>query len=72
MNATLPAGIKALDSTSIGGLENYNATVAITQESQGGVASTEVLRIDVRVTGPVNTDVTLTGYRFRYAPRAVP
>ena len=65
-------GIRDLTNTAISGLGAYNATVTIAQEAQGGVASTEVLRIDVRVTGPINTDVMLTGYRFRYAPRAVP
>ena len=65
-------GILDLNGVAIGGLGAYNATVTIAEEAQGGVAATEVLRIDVRVTGPANADVTLTGYRFRYAPRAVP
>ena len=73
MNAPTPGGIKSLeDGTVIGGLEQYNATVALTSEATGGVAAADVLRIDVRVTGPGNADITLTGYRFRYAPRAVP
>ena len=65
-------GIRDLTNTAIGGLENYNATVTLTEQAIGGVAAADVLRIDVRVTVPGNTDITLTGYRFRYAPRAVP
>lgn len=37
-----------------------------------GVAASEVAEIAVQVTGPGGTDVTLTGYRFRYAPQALP
>ncbi|HJV83172.1 type II secretion system protein [Noviherbaspirillum sp.] len=63
------------DNTAIAGLSAYSATVTITQESvgsgAGAVAATESLRIDVRVTGPAGTDVTLTGYRLRYAPWSV-
>jgi len=56
----------------LAGLADYNVTVAVTRV--GGAAPfagfplSAVLRIAVRVTGPANTDVTLTGYRFRYAP----
>lgn len=73
MNASAPNGIKSLeDGGVIGGLENYNATVALTSEAIGGVAAADVLRIDVTVTPPGGENITLTGYRFRYAPRAVP
>ncbi|MEA5098176.1 MAG: prepilin-type N-terminal cleavage/methylation domain-containing protein [Burkholderiaceae bacterium] len=70
-------GIQSLvGGTPIGGLENYNATVTITNEAIGpsgaNVPAADSLRIDVRVTGPGGTDITLTGYRARYAPRAVP
>jgi MSHA pilin protein MshD len=60
------------DSTPITGLNAYTASVTITRV--GGAAPfagfplSAVLQIAVRVTGPANTDVTLTGYRFRYAP----
>jgi len=65
-------GIRSLDGTAIGGLENYNATVTVSQEARNGIAAEDLLRIDVTVTAPGNETVTLTGYRFRYAPRAVP
>lgn len=58
--------------TPITGLNAYAASVTISRA--GGVApfasfsSDAVLKIVVRVTGPANTDVSLTGYRFRYAP----
>lgn len=71
-NNLMPSGI--LDVTTgavISGLENYAASVTITQQSLGSVAATESLRIDVRVTGPGGADVTLTGYRLRYAPRSI-
>ena len=60
------------DNTPLAGLAAYNVTVAVTRV--GGTAPfasfplSAVLKIAVRVTGPANTDVTLTGYRFRYAP----
>jgi len=60
------------DNTPLTGLSTYAASVTITRA--GAVApfatfpASAVLKIAVRVTGPANTDVTLTGYRFRYAP----
>ncbi|MBS1187474.1 MAG: hypothetical protein H6R04_1492 [Burkholderiaceae bacterium] len=66
-------GINNLTNASIGGLEGYNATVAITADPRGGVAAAgDVLRIDVTVTPPGGDAITLTGYRFRYAPRITP
>ena len=67
------AGICSLgNSTPLAELAAYNVTVAVTRV--GGAAPfaslplSAVLKIAVRVTGPANTDITLTGYRFRYAP----
>lgn len=60
------------DNTPLTGLGAYKAAVTVTRV--GGAAPfagfplSAVLQIAVRVTGPANTDVTLTGYRFRYAP----
>ncbi|MEO8627480.1 MAG: type II secretion system protein [Betaproteobacteria bacterium] len=52
-------------------LSGYSATVSITQVGSGfGVANTDVLRIDVTVTGNGNA-VTLTGFRFRHSPNLV-
>jgi MSHA pilin protein MshD len=59
-------------STPLANLTGYAANVSITRV--GGTApfttfpSNAVLQITVHVTGPANTDITLTGYRFRYAP----
>lgn len=56
----------------IAGLGAYTASVNL---KQAGVTfslpADEVLQIDVRVISG-GTDITLTGYRFRYAPNAVP
>jgi MSHA pilin protein MshD len=60
------------NSTPLANLTGYAANVSITRV--GGAApfttfpSNAVLQITVHVTGPANTDITLTGYRFRYAP----
>ena len=60
-------GVKDIQNNPVPGLDNYIATVTMTQ------SSANVIQIDVAVstsTGP--TAVMLTGYRYRYAPRAVP
>jgi MSHA pilin protein MshD len=77
-----PPGIVALNNvnTAITGLEAYSATVTITQEAVGPfpvvpadtVPAAASLRIDVQVRSGNNVDVTLTGYRMRYAPNATP
>jgi len=52
-------------------LGDYNANVSISEVGAAfGLAAGDALRIDVQVTGPGGTDITLSGYRFRYAPRA--
>ncbi len=60
------------DTTPLAGLDSYAATVSVTRAGAAApfasLALDEVLKISVRVTGPANTDVTLTGYRVRYAP----
>ena len=72
----LMAGIVDISNTSITGLSAYDAYVTVTQEAIAangavpGVAADASLRIDVRVTGPGGTNITLTGYRLRYAPRS--
>ena len=65
-------GVLDITGTVVGGLGAFNAVVAITQEAQGGIAAADSLRINVTVTPPNGDAITLTGYRFRYAPRAVP
>ena len=60
------------DNTPLAGLSAYKATVTVTRVGASAPFASfplsAVLQIAVRVTGPANTDVTLTGYRFRYAP----
>ncbi|MBS1170048.1 MAG: hypothetical protein H6R01_966 [Burkholderiaceae bacterium] len=65
-------GINDLTNTPIGRLGGYNAEVKIEAVATGGVAADDVLRIDVTVTPPGSDAITLTGYRFRYAPRIAP
>jgi MSHA pilin protein MshD len=64
------AGIRDLTGAAISGLANYSASISVaaadlhTLTAAGG----DALRIDVTVTGPGNTSITLTGYRSRHAP----
>jgi MSHA pilin protein MshD len=64
--------IADITGSTVGGLAGYTASVKIAQAGAiFSLPAAEVLQIDVRVqSGP--TDLTLTGYRFRYAPKAVP
>ena len=62
--------IDVVGNSAVSGLENYHAWVKITQQGIKTVPDTESLRIDVRVTGPAGTEVRLTGYRLRYAPKS--
>lgn len=68
---SMAGSIQAIDGTTIGGLIGYSAAIAVTQVgTQFGIANDEVLRIDVTVTGPNDpaAGITLSGYRFKYAP----
>ena len=60
------------NTTPLAGLDGYAAAVTVTRAGAAApfasLALDDVLKISVRVTGPANTDVTLTGYRVRYAP----
>jgi MSHA pilin protein MshD len=49
-------------------LAGYSASVKVTQVGTGfGLANTDVLRVDVTVTGSGNS-ITLSGFRFRHSP----
>ncbi len=62
-----------ITNTAVAGLGTYMATVNIAQAGTAfGIANAEALQITVNVLGPANTNITLTGYRFRYAPKALP
>jgi MSHA pilin protein MshD len=64
---TTSAGMQDIEDTPIPGLENYNVTsITIAGPTPlGGVA--EAKRITVTVTGPQGFDVTLDGWRLKYA-----
>ncbi|MGS0743396.1 type IV pilus modification PilV family protein [Glaciimonas sp. GG7] len=58
----------------IAGLASYKATVTMQQVGNTftpALATNDVLKITVNVTG-TNTAISVTGYRFRYAPNAIP
>lgn len=56
----------------VSGLEAYSARVAIIQAgtAMGLAENGDAFRIDVTVGAPSMPDLTLTGYRFRYAPNS--
>lgn len=58
------AGIRDIQNNAIVGLEQYTASVTETLTG-------DQIQIDVLVTSG-NTSVLLTGYRYRFAPRALP
>lgn len=52
-------------------LDGYSVSVSVTRAGAGfGLAADAALRVDVQVTGKGET-ITLTGYRFRYAPNSI-
>jgi len=68
------AGMQSADGTPLPGLASYAASVTVAQISPGelgaAIPDTEGLRITVTVNGPAGVNVTLQGYRVRYAPNA--
>jgi MSHA pilin protein MshD len=78
----IPSGIADLSGTVIGGLAGYQAQVAAITQSLGpgggliaavdGNGAPQVLQITVTVTASGGDSVSLSGYRARYAPNAVP
>jgi MSHA pilin protein MshD len=60
------------DTTPLSGLNTYTTSVTITRAGATAPFAAfpldAVLKINVNVIGPANTNVTLTGYRVRYAP----
>lgn len=66
------APIRDLQNSAVAGLGNYSVNVTIVQDGAAfALAAGAVLRIDVHVTGGP-TDFVMSGYRFRYAPTALP
>jgi MSHA pilin protein MshD len=68
------AGMQSADGTPLPGLASYAASVTVAQispgELGGAIPDTEGLRITVTVNGPAGVNVSLQGYRVRYAPNA--
>ncbi|MEY4599618.1 MAG: hypothetical protein RLZZ445_2415 [Pseudomonadota bacterium] len=63
----------SIDGTAIGGLSDYQVSVAVTAEALSTVASAASQRVTVTVThGASSVTVKLDGYRTRYAPNALP
>ena len=61
-----------ITNTPVTGLGTYTASVTILQDGAAfALPADAVLRIDVRARSGA-ADITVTGYRFRYAPNAVP
>lgn len=72
-NGFTMSGINDITNTPVGGLGGYTASVRVTQvgTSLGLADNTAALQIDVTVVAGGDS-LTLSGYRFRYAPNAVP
>lgn len=64
--------IRDMQNLPVAGLGNYSASVTIVQDGAAfALAAGDVLRIDVQVSaGP--SAILMSGYRFRYAPTALP
>lgn len=75
-NFSMTNPIRDINGGAITELAGYQASVAIAQVPFTGIANAagtaDALKIDVTVSGPSNTSITLTGYRMRYAPNALP
>lgn len=78
--AALP-GIRDLSGTPIAALAGYSASVAIAAQTLGpggatvagtGAEGPQSLLITVTATGPQGDSISISGYRTRYAPTAVP
>lgn len=68
-----PLKIDATDlSSGIAAPAVYDAWVTISQLGIAGISATESLLVNVMVTGPDNTRISLDGFRTRHAPRVSP
>jgi MSHA pilin protein MshD len=61
-------GIVSPDGTAIGGLGQYSASVAVSQQAMGNVPAAAGVLVAVTVTGPGGEPMTLYSYRAMYAP----
>jgi MSHA pilin protein MshD len=66
-NGFASTGIFAVSgAAAIAGLENYDASVTVTNEALNGIAAGSAVRITVTVTDPQGTAITMDGYRTAY------
>jgi MSHA pilin protein MshD len=64
-----PPGIRDFTGSTITGLGGYSASVQVQPAGAfNGIPAGETLLVTVTVTGPGNFQVSLSGYRTRYAP----
>jgi MSHA pilin protein MshD len=71
-NGFAMTGITDLTGAAITGLGAYNASVSVAAAALGSVPAGAALLITVTVTGPGGTNISLSGYRTRYAPNSIP
>lgn len=64
-------GIADINGNATPGLASYTISVALSQPALAGVAVGDLIRIDVTVGGPSGAQ-TVTGYRLRHSPNALP
>lgn len=77
-----PSGIRDISGTLIAGLSGYRAQITASPQALGpaggviaaldGNGRPQVLLVTVTVTAPGGDSISLSGYRARYAPNAVP
>ncbi len=69
-NGYTRSGISSIEApgTTIAGLEGYNVGIAVQNAAAdiNGVVASNIKVVTVTVTGPINTAVTLQGYRINY------
>jgi MSHA pilin protein MshD len=66
-----PPGIRDITGAAVPGLGAYSASVVVQAAALGNIpAAGDALRITVTVNGPGSTQVSLEGWRTRYAPNA--
>jgi len=65
-------GITDLAGNAVPGLEAYSASVSVSSGGLGFTDTSDVALISVTVTGPGRETATLSAYRVRYAPNALP
>lgn len=64
-------GITDINGSAAPGLGAYKIAVALSQPAFPGVPAGAAIRIDITVSGPYATQ-TITGYRLRHSPNALP